>query len=321
MTRELLLLRHGKSDWSTGEPDFDRPLKKRGENAAMRIGNWLLEQQLIPDLVMSSTARRARITAELACGAMGLDAKAIRWEPRVYEAGAAELLELLRQCPNEARRVLVVGHNPGLESLIQILSGPEAGGTRARHLPTAALAILSVAGDWNELGPEDVSLQSLINPRELPDVFPFPAPSGKELRKRPAYFYRQCAAIPYRRTDGKLEILLVTSRKARRWILPKGIVEPGLSPRESAAKEALEEAGVDGTIAEHPLGTYRYKKWGAICEVEVFPLEVQCVLPDEDWDESDRERVWLRPKQALKRLDRSRIKRLVAALVTRLQRK
>jgi 8-oxo-dGTP pyrophosphatase MutT (NUDIX family) len=87
--------------------------------------------------------------------------------------------------------------------------------------------------------------------------------------------YRQSAVIPYRRGPSGLEVLLVTSRKGTRWVLPKGVVEPDLSPAASAAKEALEEAGVRGAIDDEPLGTYQYWKWGGTCTVQVFAMEVE----------------------------------------------
>jgi ADP-ribose pyrophosphatase YjhB (NUDIX family) len=92
--------------------------------------------------------------------------------------------------------------------------------------------------------------------------------------------YRQSAVIPYRRGPSGLEVLLVTSRKGTRWVLPKGVVEPDLSPAASAANEALEEAGVSGAIDAEPLGTDQYRKWGGICTVQVFAMEVEEEVAD-----------------------------------------
>ena len=75
MSRTLILLRHGKSDWSTDADDFDRPLKKRGRNASSKAGKWLHEKMLVPDFVITSRAKRAVQTAELACKSMGIKIK------------------------------------------------------------------------------------------------------------------------------------------------------------------------------------------------------------------------------------------------------
>jgi phosphohistidine phosphatase len=112
MTRELLILRHGKSDWEAGTDDFHRPLKDRGKRGAQRVGIWLLLQGLLPDHVVSSPAERAIVTAEKACKAMGLGSRQIHREKAVYEAMTGDLLQVLAGCPGNAQRVMLVGHNP-----------------------------------------------------------------------------------------------------------------------------------------------------------------------------------------------------------------
>lgn len=118
---------------------------------------------------------------------------------------------------------------------------------------------------------------------------------------KPAWFYTQSAAVPVRPAPFGFEVLLVTNRSRTRWIVPKGIVEPDLTPAESAAKEAWEEAGVRGTLAPEPIGAYRYEKWGGTCEVEVFLLWVDEVA--EDWPEDERRRRWLGAKKAARTVD------------------
>jgi phosphohistidine phosphatase len=90
MTRELLLLRHGKSDWGAGLEDFYRPLKDRGKRGAQRVGVWLARQEWIPDLIISSPAERALVTAEKACKAMGIDASGIRQDKRISDSDAGQ---------------------------------------------------------------------------------------------------------------------------------------------------------------------------------------------------------------------------------------
>jgi 8-oxo-dGTP pyrophosphatase MutT (NUDIX family) len=100
---------------------------------------------------------------------------------------------------------------------------------------------------------------------------------------KPDWIYRQSAVLPYRLRDGDTEVLLITSRKGTRWVLPKGIVEPELTPSESAAKEGLEEAGVKGEVLEKEFGNYSYKKWGGVCRVQVFLMKVTSELDTREW--------------------------------------
>lgn len=129
----------------------------------------------------------------------------------------------------------------------------------------------------------------------------------------PAWIYRQSAVIPYRWKDGQLEVLIISSSGGKRWVVPKGIIEPGLSPTASAAAEAGEEAGVVGDVGTTPLGRYRYRKWGGRCEVEVYPMAVHHELPE--WPESGRRRRrWLPVEKAAKKIDRKKLRKLIAGL-------
>ena len=118
MKRELLLFRHGKSDWNTGVDDFCRPLKDRGKRGAQRIGVWLAQRRIVPDHIVTSPAQRALVSAQKACKAMGNGDKGMQRDKRIYAAGIDELLEVLGDCPDSAGRVMLVGHNPGLEELL-----------------------------------------------------------------------------------------------------------------------------------------------------------------------------------------------------------
>jgi 8-oxo-dGTP pyrophosphatase MutT (NUDIX family) len=113
----------------------------------------------------------------------------------------------------------------------------------------------------------------------------------------PPWFYRQSAAIPLRYRAGSVDVLLITSRSGKRWVIPKGVVEPNLSPAESAAKEAWEEAGVRGSVRPGSVGTYQYQKWGGTCIVEVFVLPVERL--EDTWPEQDaRRRRWVDVEEA-----------------------
>ena len=315
MTRELLLLRHGKSDWSVGVDDFYRPLKDRGKRAAQRIGVWLAQQKLVPDLIVSSPAERALVTAEKTCKAMGNGAQDIQQEERIYEAGLSDLLKVLADCPADAGRVMLVGHNPGLEELLEWLvidsvPVPEDG----KLLPTATLARLQMPADWGALIAGCAQLHSITRPGSLPKKFPYPGPDGEEQRDRPAYYYTQSSVIPYRIRDGKPEILVIASSKKHHLVVPKGIKDPGLSPRESAAKEAWEEAGIEGEIAETALGSYSCEKWGATCTVAVYAMKVTRVIAEEEWEESHRGRQWVSPDKAASELKQEELRPLVKKL-------
>ena len=80
-------------------------------------------------------------------------------------------------------------------------------------------------------------------------------------KKKPQYFYQQSGVIPYKIENNELKVLLITSRKGKKWKIPKGIVEPALSPSDSAAKEAFEEAGILGKVDKAEIGSYKYFKW------------------------------------------------------------
>jgi phosphohistidine phosphatase len=320
MTRELLILRHGKSDWGTGDDDFHRPLTERGKRGAQRMAIWMLEGKVLPDCVVASPAVRALVTAQKACKAMGLRPQDIEKDPRVYAAGLEELLAVLADCPRKAKRVMLVGHNPGLEDLLTYLADqpiplPEDG----KLLPTATLARLRMPDDWKKLEQGCARLKSITRPSAVADKFPFPARGHTELRDRPAYYYSQSSVIPYRLREGKLEILVISSIRRKHWIVPKGIIDPGMSPQASAAREAREEAGVEGTVADASIGTYSYEKWGGTCTVDVYPMEVTRVLPEEEWEERHRGREWVSPKQAAKRLQQDELKAMLERLVTELQ--
>ena len=124
--------------------------------------------------------------------------------------------------------------------------------------------------------------------------------------------YKQSGVIPYRKKQGKIEVMLITSRNKGRWIIPKGVIESDLNPRESAAKEAFEEAGVQGDVHRKLLGIYKHRKWGDVCTVQIYAMKVRKVY--RKWDETDREREWLSLKDALERLSRNDLKRAMQRL-------
>ena len=320
MTRELLIFRHGKSERGLPSDDYRRPLKDRGKRAAQRAGVWLARQGLIPDQVISSPAERALVTAQKACKAMGLYAGKIDRDKRVYAADLKDLLEVLAECPNTSRRVMLVGHNPGLKDLLVYLSDEELPVTgKGKLLPTAAIARLMMPEQWTDLSNGCASLMTLMRPDQLPKKFPFPDHTGKVLRDRPAYYYTQSSVIPYRVQDADVEILVILSSQKKHFVVPKGIKDPGLSPQNSAAKEAWEEAGVKGRVMDPAIGSYRYEKWGAVCTVDVYAMEVTDVVREHEWLESHRGREWVSPEEAAKRLKQKELVPMVLALAEKLR--
>ena len=329
--KTLLVLRHGKSDWTTGHEDFHRPLVSRGHLGSQKMGVWIKHRKLIPDTVLSSPAERARATTVAACKAMGLPLNKVRWDERLYAASLADLLAGLAECPKNAGRVMLVGHNPGLEELIEHLVAdaleiPADG----KLLPTSALAQLEVSGDWRKLEPGCATLVALTRPGEVPDDAPVkparavkpakPVDAGEDEERGPVpeYFFTQSAVLPYRFVDGKPEFMVIASRRGTRWVIPKGVKEPELSLRDSADKEALEEAGIRGVVDQEAIGDYDYAKWGGVCHVAVFPMAVSESVPEDAWEESHRERRWVGPKEARRLLDEPALRKLVGKLAKRL---
>jgi phosphohistidine phosphatase len=237
-----------------------------------------------------------------------------------------EILSVLNELNKTISRVLLVGHNPGLEKLLAMvknssknLSG-SLGGSCGDNLGTskimtrATLAKVELTEDWMDLQNGGAKLSQLVRASSLKDKFPYPDIGGSKTRSRPAYYYTQSGVIPYRIKDGRLEVMIVSSSNNKHWVIPKGIVDPGHTPQESAIKEAFEEAGIKGFVDDQELGVYKYRKWGATCIVAVYPMEVTYQLPKSKWEENHRKRKWVPPKQAIKLLPYAEIKLMIKSL-------
>lgn len=130
---------------------------------------------------------------------------------------------------------------------------------------------------------------------------------------------QQSAALPYRVSDGRLEVLLVTGRQSGDWVIPKGHVERGLGPSRSAAKEALEEAGVVGRIGDVSVGQYTYTKREREHVVDVYELSVHREFSE--WDErAQRLRKWMSVEEAARRVGNKGLRRLIEGLPARVGR-
>jgi len=168
MTKELLIIRHGKSDWSTNENDFERPLKKRGKRESRRLGIWMLQQQLIPDFILTSPAVRAVSTAKKLCKSMEISNSHIHSDSRIYKANSYTLKQIIQQLPKQANRILIIGHNPGLADLVlkladKTITMPED----CNLLPTATLVHFKLKNDFANLVDYSATLQNIIRASSL----------------------------------------------------------------------------------------------------------------------------------------------------------
>jgi phosphohistidine phosphatase len=168
--RTLYVLRHAKSDWGDSSlSDFDRPLNDRGWKAAKAMGREMRERDLTPDLVLVSPAARTKETLARAEEGFGnaFNATEIR---SIYLAETETLIDLVRGAPSDARRLMLVGHNPGMHEVVLALTkGPrELREEIASKFPTAALAEISFdVGDWTDVTLGSGRLRSFVKPRGL----------------------------------------------------------------------------------------------------------------------------------------------------------
>ncbi|HEY8412791.1 MAG TPA: histidine phosphatase family protein [Pyrinomonadaceae bacterium] len=162
--KTLFLLRHAKSSRKDQSlPDFERPLNGRGKQAAEKIGRYLKRELIVPELVLSSPAARARETIERVAKAAKWSVE-VRFDQRIYEAGGLRLLEVISQIENERKAVLLVGHNPGIEELLMLLAG------ESKKVPTGALMKLELkSSKWTTAADKRAKLAWLIKPRKLAD--------------------------------------------------------------------------------------------------------------------------------------------------------
>lgn len=160
--KTLLLLRHAKSSWDQPSlSDFDRPLAARGKRDAPRIGKALRNRGPHPELIISSPAARTRATIKAIAASARLEAE-IQFEECVYGASSAELIRLIRGLPQKRASAMIVGHNPGLEDLVERLAG------KPERMPTTALACIEFQIDrWQDVQDGEGKLAWLLTPKHL----------------------------------------------------------------------------------------------------------------------------------------------------------
>jgi phosphohistidine phosphatase len=159
--KTLYILRHAKSSWDNPLlADFERPLNKRGLEAAPLIGEIIYKNRFTPELVLSSPAKRAKQTAVLV-REVGAIKPEIRFDERIYEASPQTLVQIISELGEEADSLLLIGHNPGLEGLIRFFTG------ETQPMATAALAVIELnAKTWAEISADCGTLKNLIRPTD-----------------------------------------------------------------------------------------------------------------------------------------------------------
>ncbi len=167
-TRQLFVLRHAKSSWDNpGLEDHERPLAPRGQRACTVMAEHLRLNAIEPELVLCSSSRRTRETLE---GVAPAGQRVI--EPELYSATTGDLVDRLRRVPDDVASVMLIGHNPAMQTLVLRLAhrDADAADDRAaveRKFPTGALATLTFDCGWSELGPGSARLSAFLTPREL----------------------------------------------------------------------------------------------------------------------------------------------------------
>jgi len=160
--RTLYLLRHAKSSWKDDSiPDFDRPLKKRGREAAEMVGKTLGGEKLSSAVLISSPAQRTRETTGILLKSSKLKLE-ILYDERIYDADLSRLITVIGEVSPEKTELILVGHNPGMEYLLEFLTGS------GQRMPTAALAKITLeTASWDSLERGDGTLEWLKTPEDL----------------------------------------------------------------------------------------------------------------------------------------------------------
>jgi phosphohistidine phosphatase len=166
--RSIVLFRHAKADWPQVS-DHERPLADRGRKDAAVAGRKLADSGISFDLVLCSTATRTRETWKLAVQELPHRPKTV-YEERLYEASPGELIAVLNETPDDAQNVILIGHNPGIQGLAEVLAGTAEDDARERMarrgFPAAAFAVLSFDGSWKSLEPGVAALLDYWAPSE-----------------------------------------------------------------------------------------------------------------------------------------------------------
>ncbi len=167
MNLYLYIMRHAKSDWSGPQiSDFERPINKRGTRNAMRIGEWMNENNHIPQKIISSPAVRAKETIELVTEQISkFNLEDLTYEDELYLAGFTQLIEFINTYKDKVQSLMLVGHNPGIENLVNYLC--DKSGDKETIVTTANLFIFKFSSDSFNTAVDTIELVEAIKPREL----------------------------------------------------------------------------------------------------------------------------------------------------------
>ena len=161
--RTFYLLRNAKSSWKDDSlADFERPLKGRGREAAEAMGRFLASKKVHLSLLISSPSIRTRQTVDIVQKHAKLGVEP-QFDQRIYEASLATLVQVVSEIPDDQKTAMIVGHNPGMEELLAFLT------RESRHVPTGALARISLESVWKEAGRSSGKLDWFVTPKDLVD--------------------------------------------------------------------------------------------------------------------------------------------------------
>lgn len=166
MPKDIYLIRHAKSDWSYNVRDFDRPLNSRGLDAAPLMAERLSERNLLPELIVSSPARRALATAQFFANKLGIATGSIALEPDIYEASYPAILNIINRLEDDYKCAAIFGHNPGFTDLANYLTDEGL-----YNIPTCGIVHIHFADidTWSEISGSMGTLVSFTYPKDSED--------------------------------------------------------------------------------------------------------------------------------------------------------
>lgn len=160
--RQLILIRHAKSSWSNPSlDDFDRPLNKRGKRDAPFMAKLLSGKNIHPDIIISSPAKRTKLTALEFATQLGIGTNAIIWNDKLYLASLTTLIKIVKKLDDNVKIVLIVGHNPGLTDLHNFLCKQEID-----NIPTCGIVSMKTDRNWSEISSKDFELDFFEYPKK-----------------------------------------------------------------------------------------------------------------------------------------------------------
>lgn len=169
MAHQLWLFRHAKSDWNKNKTDFKRPISKRGMKDSIRMGQWMLENRMIPDCIISSPAERAFQTCEFLQQGFQGELNPPDWDERLYHADHTTLLTIIAEQDESINTLMLVGHNPGLDDLLIHLCGSSKlhHTNKGKLMTTSTLAVIEIAGSWAHIDEGNNKFVQIARPKEI----------------------------------------------------------------------------------------------------------------------------------------------------------